>query len=783
MSEKIRLFMAGSIGETTRKVFNGWSRSRQDVASISNKDEKSRRMSPDTSSSSSTSLSPSVLPTHTASPRIYKKTSISQLAPQRRSNSRQKAQAQTSPINNILSTIDDNLPTASPCGDPPVEQPSTCVEQDESKVTVTINVVDSLNQTEQSINDDTDISRESNCQIETLSDSHLNANTSRSSDRKFSPEHVEDHVDSWNGSRQNSVANGDATIASSSVSSTDDVSPILHKKNSNSRLKEHRRQNSRQKDQTVFVEQESDDGYQSDRNIVRQNSSENRTIEKNHQDSTLDESFIKSGHRRRKRRAKNSKNNNQQNLQREQQRPEQKSQKQGPSKQELVQHKNNELSRSRKSGDPVRSMSYPLWQKQLHVHQHSAQQQNELNKSLPTRDSAKTFWQKSMNQNPDTALLQSQQRSDQSPYFISVNRRNSVQTSNTAKVELNKNTAIFRESELFASSSSHSETPAQIVHPIDQLNTSMTRFTSYADVISPHNRHSSVTTNIPPNTNSLTSNEGKITTPAPTASVRNVTNCQWYSPFGSGLSIQFTPPAPPRDSHSQLSSFSKNSLFSSSSMCNSSPTISERHRSVIAPPPISAPKNASSMSMFTSSPLSTLNASSSNRNQLNSGNTLSTSPSSFRGTLFGKKHPILDKEKGELSDQEVEEGIAQEEQNVESSVDNKRISSFGWTSYKDIEIAKGLVQEEICDLPDPLNCSIKIQESVNEDLHINQQVPLSKRQPRFRGFFIQDVDQESEKKLDSSITTTEHTIEMANSVDINDTFNPITEETQKGNSR
>ncbi|CAG8743566.1 13832_t:CDS:1, partial [Acaulospora morrowiae] len=614
-----------------------------------------------TSSSSSTSLSPSVLPTHTGSPRLYKKTSNSQLTPQRRSNSRQKAQAQIPPIN-TLSAIEDNQSIASSISDSPIERPSSSAEPDEAKTTVTINVVDP--RTEQVINGD--VPRENNFQIENISDSHLDANDSQSGIHKFSPEHAQEHIESWN---RNSVSNGDENnrrialdmMTSPSISSTHDASPILHKKNSNTRLKEHRRQNSRQKDQTVFVDQESDEGYQSDRNVNRRNSLETPVIEKNFQDSTQeDETFIKPGHRRRRRRTRSSKNNNQQNS-REQQRPEQKSSKheQTP-KHELVQHKVNELTRSRKSSDSIRSMSFAPLQKQLHVQNPAQQQQpNELNKSLQIGDSTKTNWPKSTNQNIDALQFQSQQRphqrSDQSTYFPSVNKRNNVpiyqQPSNAttipAKAELNKNTTIFRRSEILASP--HTEISTQNTHLIDQSNTDtpMTKFTSYADVISPHNRNSSVTTRIPQTMNSLLSNEVKITTPAPTASVMNVTNRQWYSPFGSGLSIQFTPPTSPKNSHSKLPS-SKNSSLTFASTSNSSSTIPERHQSVISPPPpISAANNASSsMSMFTSSPFSTLNTSSSNLNQLNSMNALSAS-SSLRGTFFGKKHPILDKEKGD----------------------------------------------------------------------------------------------------------------------------------------
>ncbi|CAG8732974.1 8420_t:CDS:2 [Acaulospora morrowiae] len=118
-----------------------------------------------------------------------------------------------------------------------------------------------------------------------------------------------------------------------------------------------------------------------------------------------------------------------------------------------------------------------------------------------------------------------------------------------------------------------------------------------------------------------------------------------------------------------------------------------------------------------------------------------------------------------------------------SEQDNKRISSFGWISYKDSGIAKDLAQEGIFSLPEPLKCDIKVNESVKEGIeiifHLNNQDKLNERQPRFRGFFIQDVEQKLEKKLDSPVIEPEQTSETIGSVSINDTLNLDTEEIQK----
>jgi hypothetical protein len=170
-------------------------------------------------------------------------------------------------------------------------------------------------------------------------------------------------------------------------------------------------------------------------------------------------------------------------------------------------------------------------------------------------------------------------------------------------------------------------------------------------VIAPHK--SAITATLPRSNTSGLSNGNNITTPVPAASMNNTTNHQWYSPFGSGLSIQLTPPASPQNVHRQLPSTSSSVYLKQSQ---------DRNRNVIAPPPsLSASNNvsfssspSSSLSMFTSSSFPSLSNSLSNQNQSN----IIASPTnpSFRESLFGRKYPVLDQEKGEFSDEADDSG-------------------------------------------------------------------------------------------------------------------------------
>ncbi|CAG8821182.1 21170_t:CDS:2, partial [Racocetra persica] len=227
-----------SNGDAARRMFNGWTRSRQDGMAISNRDEKNRSL--DMSSSSSISLSPSE-PVDDTAPRLYKKASNSRLSSHRRPNSRLKAQT--------LSPIDDNPSTVSSNDDQPNDQSN---ETDESKTTVTINVSDP--RSEQPI---LVPHQEINCEIEGIPSNQLNQNFDDSQSNN-------QEINSRNGSCQNSMTNNDGTnsrvtfddLIPPPIPTTNDISVPLHKKNSKSRLKVQRPQ----KDQTLFVTAQESEG-------------------------------------------------------------------------------------------------------------------------------------------------------------------------------------------------------------------------------------------------------------------------------------------------------------------------------------------------------------------------------------------------------------------------------------------------------------------------------------------------------------------------------------------
>jgi hypothetical protein len=295
--------MAGSmVGDFTRWMFNDiWTRSRQDTVVVPNKDEKSRRLSLDMSSSSSTSLSPSVLPTHNASPRSYKKTSNSRLTSHRRPSSRQKTQSQN---------IFDN-PSH-------IEQSSTFTEQDEAKTSVTIHVGDTLN------------SRIDPSSVESCQESKGEIN--KIGNNQKLEDFIHENINSWTESQQTPTAisnrcdkNKRLTADLTFLESTNSGSSKLQKKNS---LKGHRKQSARNKEQPVgLTTQESDgevDSIISDDHsdsLIQQSDATVPTIQKHMQDSTQEETFVKTGHKRRRRRTRGSKNNqhNQQKAQQNQQ--------------------------------------------------------------------------------------------------------------------------------------------------------------------------------------------------------------------------------------------------------------------------------------------------------------------------------------------------------------------------------------------------------------------------------------------------------------------------------
>ncbi|GES92616.1 hypothetical protein GLOIN_2v1787543 [Rhizophagus clarus] len=567
LSEKFRLYMAGSmVGDFTRWIFNDWdiwTRSRQETVVVPNRDEKSRRMSLDMTSSSSTSLS---LPTHNASPRSYKKTSNSRLTSHRRPSSRQKTQSQN---------IFDN-PSH-------IEQSSTFAEQDEAKTSVTIHVGDTLN-----ARIDSSSCQESKGEID-------------------------------------------------KIESTNSGSSKLEKKNS---LKGHRRQNARNKEQTVgLAAQESDgeiDSIISDDHsdsLIQQSDTAVSTIQKHMQDSTQEETFVKTGHKRRRRRTRGSKNNQQKTQQNQQtQNLDQRS----PKQEQQVSPQKQDISLQSPSNVP----------KSRH------HQSNEIPKSRQSVEKSKAdIWERNSQQHHGESQSS---RSDQTVYFNkrtgqiyhSANLDGTAIPAKATLLESNRKVTVFPRADNIHWKPSVITTPSHTSDFNSNIpNVPISRFTTYADVIAPNK--SAVTAALSrPNTSGL-SNGNNITTPVPAASMNNTTNHQWYSPFGSGLSIQLTPPASPQNVHRQLPSTSPSLYFKQSQ---------DRNRNVIAPPlSLSASNNVSSFSSSPSSSLSMFTSSSPslpnsfNQNQSN----IITPPTnpSFRESLFGRKYPVQDQEKGELSDE------------------------------------------------------------------------------------------------------------------------------------
>ncbi|CAG8576551.1 31749_t:CDS:2 [Gigaspora margarita] len=345
LSEKFRLYMAGSM-VGARRMFNGWTMSRQDDVTISNRDEKNRRLSLDMSSSSSISLSPSD-PVDDTAPRLHKKASNTRLSSHRRSNLRSKPQ--------ILSPIDDNPSTISSNDDQPIDQST---ETDESKTTVTINVSDPRSEhvTHQEI--DYEIGRVS---VNQLHQNFENGSQSNNDNQEI--------INSRNESFQNSVTNNDnetnshipfdtslntsldtslkTSLVPSLIPTTNDISTQLHKKNSKPKLKVQQRSQKDQKDQTVFfTTQESEGEVESSSSIP--------STPKNVQDSTQEENFVKPGNRRRRRKPKNSKNNSQQNFQQQNSQQENNNhseQRSSLQKHDHIQQNINGLSRSRQSDE------------------------------------------------------------------------------------------------------------------------------------------------------------------------------------------------------------------------------------------------------------------------------------------------------------------------------------------------------------------------------------------------------------------------------------------------
>ncbi|CAB4411315.1 unnamed protein product [Rhizophagus irregularis] len=629
LSEKFRLYMAGSmVGDFTRWIFNDpiWTRSRQDVVIVPNKDEKSRRLSLDMSSSSSTSLSPSVLPTHNASPRSYKKTSNSRLTSHRRPSSRQKTQSQNTSH---------------------IEQSSTITEQDEAKSSVTIHVGDTLNSR-------VDPSPE----ILFMKILILGLNHSKLQHR-FS-----------NRCDKNRGLNSDLTF----LESTNSGSSKLQKKNS---LKGHQKQSARNKEQTVgLTTQESDgeiDSIISDDHsdsLIQQSDVSVPTIQKNMHDSTQEETFVKTGHKRRRRRTKGSRNNQQKTQQNQQ--------------------TQNSDQRSSKQEQPGSSQKQDIsLQSSSNVPKSRHHQSNEISKSRQSVEKSKADI---LERNPQQHIESQSSRSDQTVYFNkrtsqiyhSANLDDTAIPAKATLLESNRKAAVFPRTDNIHWKPNVITAPSQASNFNSNIsNVPISRFATYADVIAPHK--SAIIATLPRSNTSGLSNGNNITTPVPVASMNNATNHQWYSPFGSGLSIQLTPPASPQNVHRQLPS----TLSSMQSQ--------DRNRNVIAPPPSNnvssfSSSPSSSLSMFTSSSFPSLSNSLSNQDQ--SKVIASPANSSFRESLFGRKYPVQDQEKGELSDEE-DDSKSRNKIMEASELTNQRTQNDGALLVREGKCGEGTKKENV----------------------------------------------------------------------------------------
>jgi len=500
-------------------------------------------------------------------------------------------------------------------------------EQDEAKTSVTIHVGDTLNSR-------IDPSSVDSCQ-ESKGEIDKIGNNQKLED------FIHENVNSWTEAQQTptSISNrcdknrrltADLTFLEST---TNNGSSKLQKKDS---LKGHRKQ-SRNKEQTVgLTTQESDgeiDSIISDDHsdsLIQQSDASVSNIQKNMQDSIQEETFVKTGHKRRRRRTRGSKNN-QQKVQQNQQ------------TQNLDQ-------RSSKQEQPVSSQKQDISLQSSKSRHH---QSNEIPKSRQSVEKLKAdIWER----NPQQHIESQSSRSDQTVYFNkrtgqiyhSANLDDTTIPARATLLESNRKTTVFPRTDNIHWKQNVIATPSHSSNFNSNIpNVPISRFATYADVISP--QRSAITATLPRSNTSGLPNGNNITAPVPAASMNNTANHQWYSPFGSGLSIQLTPPASPQNVHRQLPSTSSSSYFKQSQ---------DRNRNVIAPPPSLSTSNnvsslssspSSSLSMFTSSSFPSRSNSLSNQDQSNV--IASPTNSSFRESLFGRKYPVQDQEKGELSDE------------------------------------------------------------------------------------------------------------------------------------
>ncbi|CAG8434130.1 4738_t:CDS:10 [Ambispora gerdemannii] len=595
LSEKFRLYMAGSIvGSYAKTIFNPWIIPRQDSMASSSTDEKSKRLPLDMSSSSSTSLS---LPTHNAS-QLSKKTSNSHLASSRRQNSRHKQLGEI-PYGNTLPLVDDgpsssssaSLPSSSGSGNHSSsdENSPIPIEREESKSTFTIDVSEPLQaRNEERINV---VSRQ---KIESKSVLH-NQSSDYEIEEKFN---FDPHLHSQVGKNNSEFDEKSPTLQSNN-------NPPLHGQSNSSLIDFANPLNPHQQqietNHFTLHNQESDAEVESiisdDHSELSLHSLGGGTIpsKTNEQKSVLDSSpdgrTGKPGNRRRRRRTRD---------------------------------KSGGYQSKHQNGSPHPVDSQRINQQQIEPSNYNSHNSNGPSiPQPPIKAPSPEISKKILNyQRPD-------------PHW-----RPNVPAASHPSLSRNKS----------------------ISNP--SLN-STTRFSTYADVTAiNHNKSASIHTEYAPS--SLLTTTNNIMSPAPTASMSNgdrENNNQWYSPFSSGFTIQLTPPASPRTSHSHLPSenMTSNTTFSFFSALPSLPTSQTQYKATMRlPPPIGSSSSVSNSFAFPSTPSSPSylppellssfpNLSSSN---INTHNSLPISPSSASFALFGRKIPLSDQEKGELSDDE-----------------------------------------------------------------------------------------------------------------------------------
>ncbi|CAG8472980.1 11704_t:CDS:2 [Ambispora leptoticha] len=611
LSGKIRLYMAGSIvGNFTKTGFNTWIISRQDSTTSSDTDEKIKRSSPDMPSSSSTSSS---LPTHNASPRLYKKTSNSHLASLRRQNSRHKQPGEIQ-CANTLSLIDDD-----------VSEP-----------------LQSRN--EERINVGTRQKIESKNVLHNQSSDYENEEKFNFEPQLHSPE-GKSSVE-FNEKSSTLKSNNNPPLLSQPNSSKSTI--LIDFANSPHQVEtNHFTSHNQESDADAEVESIiSDDHPELNPNSLGGVIISNK--QKSGLDSNQDGRSVKPVQQNESRSFKQDKSGGHQSKH-----------------QNGSSHSFDSQRANQQQFESSKSTSYSLWQK-------SSRQQ--LNNNSNNNHSLTQY------QNQHSSFLSLSNNNKRiMPSYTSHNSNGPSMPQPPIKAPSPENSKKFpnyqRPDPLWrpnVPAASHPSLSRNKSISNTSLNPSITRLSTYADVTA-FNRSRSASTSIieyaPSSSASLLTTSNNIMSPAPTASMSNgnrENNNQWYSPFSSGFTIQLTPPASPQTSHSHLPSenMTSNKTFSFFSALPGLPSINSsqtQYKSGL-PPPIASSSSVSNSFNYPSAPSSPSYSppelSSSSFPHLSSGNlqnhnsSLPTSPSSASFALFGRKIPLSDQEKGELSDEE-----------------------------------------------------------------------------------------------------------------------------------